>query len=192
MAQHPSEIIYDELKAREWTLSNLANRMGAESCARNKLVLDMYFAVGPNHTTCRLGAETAAQIAQAFDVSPEFIINLENAWLKSKGVQFEAPPEQTTSQEQAMTPQELIAQIEAGIDGFADQEWTAVLDTNPEEVWFSEGTWTVNRAFFFAHGGLTRDKHADHVAATCPKNMRAIIDYIRQLEATASPVRAPE
>ena len=79
---HPSTFIQDELDARGWTRADLANRMGAESCVRNLLVLDMYFEVGPTRTNCRLGEKTDAQIAQAFGISPGFFLRLEAAWLR--------------------------------------------------------------------------------------------------------------
>jgi HTH-type transcriptional regulator/antitoxin HigA len=82
LAFHPSEFIQDELDARGWTLADLAARMGSESYALNRLSLDMYFAVGPTEPNCRIGEETAERMGRAFDVSPQFFLNLEAAWLR--------------------------------------------------------------------------------------------------------------
>lgn len=84
---HPSEFLSEELEARGWTLSDLANRMGMRRCVHHKLVLDMYFLIGPEKTNCRIGAKTAFTIAEALNINPQFLINLENAWLRSKGVE---------------------------------------------------------------------------------------------------------
>ena len=89
---HPSRFIQDELDARGWTRADLANRMGMESCVRNLLVLDMYFEVGPTHTNCRLGEKTDAQITAAFDLSPGFLMRLEEAWLRDMAARHEDPP----------------------------------------------------------------------------------------------------
>lgn len=79
-AFHPSEFIREEMDARGWDRWMLAHRMGGDT-ARNRLVIDLYFEVGPDKTNMRLGEETARQLGEAFDVSPQFFLNLETAWL---------------------------------------------------------------------------------------------------------------
>lgn len=79
---HPSSFIQDELYARGWTMADLANRMGSESCVSNKLAMDMYFLIGPNDTRMRIGDGTANQLSKAFGISPEYFLNLEAAWLR--------------------------------------------------------------------------------------------------------------
>lgn len=77
---HPSEYIADEMNARSWDKFDLSARMGGDP-HRNLLMLDIYFAVGPTHGNCRIGDVMANQLAVAFDVSPQFFLNLERAWL---------------------------------------------------------------------------------------------------------------
>jgi len=81
---HPSEYIAEELEARGWSRSDLAERMN-HSYAQT--VLDIYFLIGPTKTNCRIGIRTAEALARAFDVSPEYFIALERDWLQSKGVE---------------------------------------------------------------------------------------------------------
>lgn len=82
---HVTEFIQEELDARGWSRAELANRMGMDACVRNLLVLDTLFAVGPTHTNCRLGQDTADRLGRAFDVSADLFLNLERAWLASMG-----------------------------------------------------------------------------------------------------------
>lgn len=85
IAPHPSVYIKGELKARGWTLEQLAQRMPG-TLTINALSLYIYLEAGPTHTNCRLGEETAQALGQAFDVAPELFLNLEAAWLRGKGV----------------------------------------------------------------------------------------------------------
>ncbi|MHC5536846.1 hypothetical protein ACYOEI_01070 [Singulisphaera rosea] len=78
---HPSVFIKDELEARGWTLDMLAMRMGPEF-GINRLSLDLYIEVGPTEPGMRIGDLSAEALGRAFDVSPEFFLNLEAAWLK--------------------------------------------------------------------------------------------------------------
>lgn len=83
---HPSEFIKDELDARGWTLDHLATLMtpadfGREEWGLNRLTLDFYFEIGPSDTNLRIGEVTASRLAAAFDVSPDYFINLEKSWL---------------------------------------------------------------------------------------------------------------
>lgn len=78
-AFHPSEFIAEELEARGWSQDYLAVRMGGDP-AINLLTLDMYRIVGPKDPRMRLGEATAAALGQAFGVSPQLFLNLEDAW----------------------------------------------------------------------------------------------------------------
>lgn len=86
---HPTEIIEDELLARGWTADELAARMcegKQEDWGFHRLALDFYFEIGPDDTNMRLGEVLTKAIASAFGINPGFLTNLENAWLRSKGV----------------------------------------------------------------------------------------------------------
>lgn len=92
-AFHPSVIIQDEMVARGWDRSMLALQMGGglecgphEFC-RHKLRLDIYFEIGPVRKNCRLGDALARDLAAAFDVAPDYFINLEKAWLAHPSTQ---------------------------------------------------------------------------------------------------------
>lgn len=76
---HPSVFILDELKARGWTLDDLALRMGGDFSI-NRLALDLYIAVGPDEPDLLLG--DGEDFARAFGTSPEFFRNLEAGWRK--------------------------------------------------------------------------------------------------------------
>lgn len=87
LAPHPSEVIVEEMTARSWSAEDLAVRMSDgtdEDYGICRLALDFYDEIGPDNTCMRLGAETAAKLGKAFDVSPQFFINLESAWLASR------------------------------------------------------------------------------------------------------------
>jgi len=80
---HPTEFIQAELDARGWGLDELAIEMGGIACfGINRLALDLYFAVGPGDSNCRLGEEMAEGLAEAFGVSKNFFIHLENSWVE--------------------------------------------------------------------------------------------------------------
>lgn len=88
---HPTEFIEDELLARGWTADELAARMcegKQENWGIHRLALDFYFEIGPDDTNMRLGEASTKAIASAFGVNPDFFTNLENAWLRSKGVEI--------------------------------------------------------------------------------------------------------
>lgn len=79
---HPSTFIQEELEARGWGLDTLALKMGGDF-GINRLALDFYFTIGPEQPDCRIGNEMAAQLGQAFNVSPNLLLNLEKAWLNN-------------------------------------------------------------------------------------------------------------
>ena len=81
---HPSFFIQEEMEARGWDRWDLARRMGGDPQLR-RMELDLYFGLGPEKTNMRLG-ETGDDIAAAFDVSREFLQNMEAAWLRSQGI----------------------------------------------------------------------------------------------------------
>ncbi len=81
---HPSVFIQEEMDARGWDRDMLALKMGP-AFGRNRLVLDIYFEVGPTNLNMLLGQRLATQIGQAFGVSPEMLLNLHAAW--ARGVQ---------------------------------------------------------------------------------------------------------
>lgn len=81
---HPSEFIREEMAARGWTVWGLARRMGDPEVSTSVLVLDLYFEAGPNNPELRIGEKDALALAKAFGVDPEFIRNLEKAWLASQ------------------------------------------------------------------------------------------------------------
>jgi plasmid maintenance system antidote protein VapI len=85
-AFHPSEYIQDEMAARGWDKCDLAVRMGGD-IVRNALALDLYFIVGPTRRNCRIGDVMAHQLGVAFDVSHQFFLNLETAWLAHPSTQ---------------------------------------------------------------------------------------------------------
>lgn len=80
---HPSKIIREEMKARGWNRDTLAMRMGPE-WPTNRLSLDLYFEVGPLRTNMVIGAQSAKKFAKAFDMTPEFFMNLCTAWRKGQ------------------------------------------------------------------------------------------------------------
>lgn len=82
---HPSVFIQEEMDARGWDRDQLALRMGGVFVI-NRLALDCYFEIGPEETGLRMG--DAKDFERAFDVSAEFFLNLEKAWLKAQGVQL--------------------------------------------------------------------------------------------------------
>lgn len=83
LVPHPSEIIKDEMRARGWNRDILAMRMGPE-WPTNRLSLDFYFEVGPTTHNMVIGETTAKKFAKAFDMSPEFFMNLCATWRKGQ------------------------------------------------------------------------------------------------------------
>ena len=86
---HLSEFISEELDARNWDMSQLAAAMAqasGERWGKCKLMLDMYFIVGPTDASCRLGDAMADMLGKSFGVSKQYFLNLEAAWLRDQGV----------------------------------------------------------------------------------------------------------
>lgn len=86
---HPSEFIKEEMEARGWSADELAMRLAAgdkKQFGIERLALDLYFEVGPSERGLRLGEDNARMLAAVFDVSPEYFLNLERAWLGSATV----------------------------------------------------------------------------------------------------------
>jgi HTH-type transcriptional regulator / antitoxin HigA len=70
----PGKFIRDELKARGWTQGDLAQVMGRPETAINLIINDKR----------GITPDTATEFAAAFGTSPEFWLNLENAYKLSK------------------------------------------------------------------------------------------------------------
>ena len=85
-ADHPSTFIREEMEARGWDEDTLAIHMGGDF-GINRLMIDVYFIVGPERTNCRIGEKMASQLGLAFDVSPQFLLNLEQAWLHAQAIE---------------------------------------------------------------------------------------------------------
>jgi plasmid maintenance system antidote protein VapI len=77
-AFHLSEFIRDEMVARKWTRAQVAMRMGG--FAIDLLTLEMIMYV--HDKDLLLGKETADALGRAFNISPEYFINLDDAWRK--------------------------------------------------------------------------------------------------------------
>lgn len=73
---HPWDFIAEELEAREWTVDDLALRMGGDF-AVNRLSLDFLEGREPG---LHIGEESAEQLARAFGTSAQLWINLDKQW----------------------------------------------------------------------------------------------------------------
>lgn len=69
--------IREEIEARRWTTADLAARMGGDPGV-DLLCVEMLLAVHDKDLT--LDRETAEGMGRAFDVDPEFLLNLDRAW----------------------------------------------------------------------------------------------------------------
>src|SRR5688572_23980497 len=67
---HPGEVIREELVAREWSQRDLAFVLGIPEQAVNMLVSGKR----------GISADMARALGDAFDVSPEFFVNLQTAY----------------------------------------------------------------------------------------------------------------
>ena len=85
---HPAFFIQEEMNARNWTRDRMAVAMSgteASDPAIMRLELDLYLDVGPSDTRLRLGG-TARAIADAFGLSHDFFMRLEQGWLSANGI----------------------------------------------------------------------------------------------------------
>lgn len=79
---HPSVYVQEEMWARGWDFLDLV--VGMEGDPRiHVLALEMWCAVGPIDARCRLNEEYWNQLARAFGVPVEFLLNLDSAWRNS-------------------------------------------------------------------------------------------------------------
>jgi plasmid maintenance system antidote protein VapI len=79
-AEHLGDILLDEMFARRWNPQDVAERMGGD-VRHNRLVVDTILIVRSRNM--RIGRPTAERLAAAFDVSAEFLLNLDEAWQRS-------------------------------------------------------------------------------------------------------------
>lgn len=97
---HPSHYIREEMDEREWGPKDVTARFTStgDEWSVDALAFQMLMAVGGTNTNCRMGADLAQRLSEAFGVSAEFFLNLETAWLE-KAQKAEAlaptPPEGT-------------------------------------------------------------------------------------------------
>ena len=78
---HPSVFILDEIKARGWTLDDLAIRMGGDFRV-NRIALDLYVHLGPDDPDLLLG--DGEDFARAFGGDATYWCNLESGWRQWK------------------------------------------------------------------------------------------------------------
>lgn len=83
-APHPSAYIREEMAARGWSVRDLASAADGEFPIL-PMVLDAYLDHKPGKTALRMSHALAEDLAKAFDVAPELFLNLERAWLESRG-----------------------------------------------------------------------------------------------------------
>lgn len=74
----------EEMDARGWTTLDVATRMGGKDIGRDVLIVGLLLAV--HRDGLLFGDDVFAGLARAFDLSEEFLRNLDAAWRK-------APPE---------------------------------------------------------------------------------------------------
>jgi len=79
---HPSEMIADEIKARGWSLAELAVLMGGDF-GKTLCALDLYMAVAGSkyEKQCWMGDEMITGLARAFQTSKDVWENLERAFM---------------------------------------------------------------------------------------------------------------
>lgn len=82
-AFHITEFLAEEMQARGWTRDRLAHEMTKYDYGINRLSLDMLFA-DAEPGDCRIGEDGAKRLGHAFGVDPQFFLNLEAAWIKSR------------------------------------------------------------------------------------------------------------
>ena len=85
-AFHLADLIQEEMAERKWSIDDLVMNMGPHFTEKDwavcQLSWEMFFAVrGPNIV---LGDVMAQQLADAFDVDPQFFTNYHEAWRKAQ------------------------------------------------------------------------------------------------------------
>lgn len=77
---HPSVYVRAELEDRDWSLDDLALRMGPpEDFGINRLTLDFLLVMDPQEGLL-VGEETSERLGKAFGTSPDFFLNLDKEW----------------------------------------------------------------------------------------------------------------
>ena len=82
---HLAEHIQEELEARGWSLDDLAFRMcgiDPKEWAVTRLAIEMFMEV--REANMGLGDNMAQQLSKAFGPSPEFFLNMHEAWRKAQ------------------------------------------------------------------------------------------------------------
>ena len=83
--QHLSEIIQEEMKERDWTITDLVMNMGPHFSEEDwgicQLSWEMFFAVRTPNVI--LGDVMAEHLSEAFGMSKQFFINFHESWRKS-------------------------------------------------------------------------------------------------------------
>jgi hypothetical protein len=101
---HPSVFINEELAERGWSLRDMVFRMrrfdSENDWGRELLAMEMYMAV--HDPRIILDQQQADGLGTAFDVSPQFFLNLHDSWRKWKtepsgdGAEAGAEPDATS------------------------------------------------------------------------------------------------
>lgn len=76
---HIGEFLCDEMEAREWTTADVARRMPGDP-SRNQMMVDVIICV--RRPGLLIGDDTFAALAQAFDISEQYLRGLDAEWRK--------------------------------------------------------------------------------------------------------------
>lgn len=75
-----ADVIEEEMRARGWTVEDVARRMGpASDYGINHLCVDMFLACRRERNIV-MDDELAGKLGRAFGVSPQFFVRLHNDW----------------------------------------------------------------------------------------------------------------
>jgi len=80
-----ADFLQEEMDERGWTVRDVAMRMGG--ITEHEIVIDwctVDLAMHVHDTNLLLDAETAEKLGRAFSVPPEFLVNLDASWRKSR------------------------------------------------------------------------------------------------------------
>ena len=81
---HVGVFLAEEMVARGWSPDDVAERMGGDQKARIVNALTVMAIIGdivlPDDDENEIGPEYAKKLGEAFDVSPEYFLNLERFW----------------------------------------------------------------------------------------------------------------